>query len=345
MSILKKKKDRGQVLLCKPNGIHWDVEDPFTFVSHHEDDYPSGTKQQAPPLEEIAGRDLGRDYEKRFGFRMYHGKVVPGFPAHAHWGYDILTITDIGYIDHFDNMGNQGRYGFGDIQWVTAGGMYQHSEMYPLVSPDSRNPNDITQIMINLPLEMKNCGVSVNTIWSENVPCLEGDGYRVKIITGELEGKRSLAPNNNSWAHDECNHVRILRIELKPDIEFTIPSVSNTINRNLYGVSGSKISFGDSVFDCNMRFKLPGNEDVTLRNGDSDAVMWLLEGEPIRERQVSFGPVILGNDKEVRDAMDEIRRTQYDEWPWDVIDKVQPRDSDRFIRYPDGREERPPGSH
>ena len=136
--------------------MHWDTEDPFLFVSHHEDDYPHGNRQLAPPLEEITGRDLGRDYEKRLGFRMYNGKVVPGFPMHAHWGYETVTLPEIGYVDHFDIMKTEGRFGFGDVQWVMASSKYMHNEMYPLVNQEDRNPNDITQIMINIPLEQKN---------------------------------------------------------------------------------------------------------------------------------------------------------------------------------------------
>ncbi len=340
MSIFK-KKNQGQIILSKPINMHWDVEDPFTFVSHHEDDYPEGNSQQAPPLSEIAGRDLGRDYDMRFGFRMYHGKVVPGFPAHAHWGYETITIPEKGYVDHFDNLGNQGRYGFGDVQWLTASSRYQHCEMYPLTSSEKRNPNDITQIMMNLPMEKKNKDVTLNTIWSENVPTIENEDYSVKIIAGEFNGKKAIIPNKDSWAADESHHVRILRISIDAGRSMTLPAVSSKINRNLYAISGSGIKIEKSTFTSNMRFKLPGDQDVTFTNGVSNAVLWLLEGEPINEKQTTFGPVILNNDKDVRDALDEIRKKQYEDWPWDVIDKAQPKGTDRFIRYADGREERP----
>lgn len=74
------RKPKGAILKRSAAPMHWDVEDPFLFASHHEDDYPHGNRHLAPPLEEIGGRNLGRDYQMRFGFRMYHGKVVPGFP-------------------------------------------------------------------------------------------------------------------------------------------------------------------------------------------------------------------------------------------------------------------------
>ena len=80
-----------------------------------------------------------------------------------------------------------------------------------------------------------------------------------------------------------------------------------------------------------------------IRNGEEPSVIWLLEGRPIKQRMSSFGPVTLGDLKEVRKGMDEIRRNEFLEWPWDIIDKAQPLGTERFIRYPDGTEIRPDG--
>ena len=220
--------------------MHWDTEDPFLFVSHHEDDYPHGNRQLAPPLEEITGRDLGRDYEKRLGFRMYNGKVVPGFPMHAHWGYETVTLPEIGYVDHFDIMRTEGRFGFGDVQWIMASSKYMHNEMYPLVNQEDRNPNDITQIMINIPLECKNRENRVSTVWSEDIPVIERDGVRVKVLCGTFGDAVMRSPNEGSWA--DGNHaVRILRLSMDPGSKMTIGPTSSKSNSNVYMVSGSKI--------------------------------------------------------------------------------------------------------
>ena len=341
-----KRKGSGPVIKKQYLKLHWDTEDPFVFVSHHADDYPKGNAQQAPPLQEISGRNLGRDYKKVFGFRMYHGKVVPGFPMHAHWGYETVTIPETGFIDHFDSLGNQGRYGFGDVQWVSAGGMYLHDEMYPLAYDDRPNPNDITQIMINLPLKDKGSAPEMRMMWSENIPVLKGKDaggrdYSVKIIAGRFCGTDALPPNGVSWAADKEHRVRILLIKMSPGSEIVLPA-AGTVNRNLYFVSGGTVMLGSETYETLQRFKLRGDEDVTIVNGDSEGTYWLLEGEPIGEKMSSFGPVILGSDKEVRKAMDHIRKNEFDCWPWDLIDKFHPKGTERFVRFSDGREERPP---
>lgn len=321
-------------------GMHWDAEDPFLFVSHHEDDYPHGNRQQAPPLEEIRGRNLGRDYQLRLGFRMYHGKVVPGFPMHAHWGYETLTLPEKGYIDHFDTEGIQGRFGFGDAQWVSASSKYEHCEMYPLADQENRNPNDITQIMINLPLEMKNRGNQVTTVWREDIARASGDGWKAEVLCGRFAGASAESPNTNSYAKIS-NGVRIVRLSLEPEAKLDVDAAAEGSRRNLYFVTGGTAEVMGTEVESNSRLKFSHTGPFTIINGSDESVMWLLEGKPIDQKMMSYGPVTLGDLKDVRKAMDEIRINEFLEWPWDIIDKTQPLGTERFIRYADGTECRP----
>ena len=336
------RKPKGPFIKTSEMTMHWDTEDPFIFVSHHEDDYPHGNAQMAPPLQEISGRNLGRDYKKTFGFRMYNGKVVPGFPMHAHWGYETITLPQIGYVDHSDCEGNTGRFGFGDVQWVSAPGFYEHCEMYPLVDQEGRNPNDITQIMIALPLEKKNLPESsVNTVWKEEMPYFETEGCRVQVICGEYNGKSVWSPSTHTWA-DKSHSVRILRIELDPSGKFEVGPADPKVNRNLYFVSGDKAKVMGFEVIWNLHMKIDPGATVDIENGSEKSVFWLLEGEPIGQKMSMFGPILLGTDQEVRDALQTIRLEEFKRWPWDVIDRVNPVDSGRFLLRSDGTRETPP---
>lgn len=337
---LFRKKEKGIASKVQPLTMHWDTEDPFVFASHHCDDYPKGNAQQAPPLEEISGRNLGRDYKNINGFCMYHGKVVPGFPMHAHWGYETVTIPEIGFIDTFDTLGNNGRYGFGDVQWLSAGSKYQHCEMYPLAYDDRRNPNDITQIMIELPEKERGTQPDVKMMWKEDIPMVIYNGCSVKIIAGSFGGKTAIAPNDVSWAADQ-KHVRILKITMEPKASVTLDAFSPTANRNIYYLSGESITIEEETYEYSYRLKLPADRDITITNGNAESELWVLEGEPMNQNSSRFGPVILGSDNEVRKALNEIRLNEFKEWPWDVIDKANPKGSDRFFKYADGREEHP----
>jgi redox-sensitive bicupin YhaK (pirin superfamily) len=113
-------------------GFQWETLDPFIFCVHHKDDYPVGNSDMGPQAS-LDGRNLGQDFQVKDGWRMYHGLKVPGFPVHPHRGFETVTIVREGWVDHSDSLGGAGRYGEGDVQWMTAGSGIQHSEMFPLI--------------------------------------------------------------------------------------------------------------------------------------------------------------------------------------------------------------------
>jgi redox-sensitive bicupin YhaK (pirin superfamily) len=107
--------------------------------------YIGDGKMQAPR------RGNGADFDPRSPYRMYHGDRIPGFPQHPHRGFETVTATMEGTIDHTDSVGNAGRYGHGDLQWMTAGKGVVHGEMFPLVNDKSPNTLRLFQIWLNLP--------------------------------------------------------------------------------------------------------------------------------------------------------------------------------------------------
>ena len=103
-----------------PLDFSWKTQDPFLAIAFHHDDYPKANGQFGPNAS-LAGRNIGMDFEIKDGYRMYHGDEVPGFPAHPHRGFETITLVREGFIDHADSLGSSGRYGKGDVQWMTAG--------------------------------------------------------------------------------------------------------------------------------------------------------------------------------------------------------------------------------
>ena len=64
----------------KPLGFQWETQDPFLFCVHHEDKFPKGNDVMGPATP-LSGRNMGNDFLVKDGFRMYHGRQVPGFPG------------------------------------------------------------------------------------------------------------------------------------------------------------------------------------------------------------------------------------------------------------------------
>ena len=104
------------VIKSAPLGFPFATADPFLFAVYHNDFYPAGNAKMEAPR-----RGNGADFDWNAPYRMYHGDRVPGFPAHPHRGFETLTVTLEGLTDHADSYGNSGRYGGGDLQWLTAG--------------------------------------------------------------------------------------------------------------------------------------------------------------------------------------------------------------------------------
>ena len=139
--------------------------DPFLFCVYHNDKYPAGNAKMEAPR-----RGNGADFNPQADFRMYHGDKVPGFPQHPHRGFETITATMTGVIDHSDSYGNGGRYGHGDLQWMTAGAGVQHGEMFPLVNDKEPNPLRFFQIWLNLPAASKMAKPAFVMHWAEDIP-------------------------------------------------------------------------------------------------------------------------------------------------------------------------------
>ncbi len=334
----------GKILKIQQLGFQWQTEDPFLVTMHHKDAYPSGNVEQGPAVS-LAGRNLGEDFTVRDGFRMYHGTTVPGFPAHPHKGFETVTIVLEGYVDHFDSLGASGRYGNGDVQWLTTGKGCQHTEMFPLVHPDKENPLELFQIWLNLSAKNKSAEPEYKMLWAEDIPEImsldpNGKKTKVRLIAGRLLEKNSLEPTAASWAKDKNHHVGIYLIRMDPEASFSLPAVSKTLNRNLFFYRGEKISIEGTVIPGSHRVKLSGDQKVSITNGGTEGYILVLEGEPINETVVQYGPFVMNKEEEIHEAFNEYRRTQFGGWPWGRLDPVNGRDSGRFARHADGTTEK-----
>jgi redox-sensitive bicupin YhaK (pirin superfamily) len=329
-----------KILGIQKLGFQWQTEDPFLVTMHHKDAYPPGNDKQGPNTS-LAGRNIGEDFTLKDGFRMYHGTTVPGFPAHPHCGFETVTVVLEGFVDHFDSTGAKGRYGNGDVQWLTTGSGCQHTEMFPLVHKDQDNPLHLFQIWLNLAAQNKSAEPEYKMLWAEDIPEIQSIGANgaktsVRIIAGSLEGKNSLEPTAASWANDRSHHVGIYLIHMEPKAVFTLPAVSGTLNRNIYIYEGKEIQIDGTTIPVSQRIKLASDQEIEMINGTNAAYMLVLEGEPIQEPVVQYGPFVMTTEQEIHEAFSKYRRTQFGGWPWDSYEPVNERSSGRFARHSNG---------
>ncbi len=329
------------IIRIKPLGFPWETSDPFIFCVHHDDLFPEGNEHMGPDAS-LTGRTLGNDFVTKDGWRMYHGRTVPGFPAHPHCGFETVTICRKGFIDHADSLGAAGRFGNGDVQWMTAGKGVQHSEMFPLLKKDEKNPVELFQIWLNLPRAKKKVEPHFAMLWADNIPTLktsdgQGNTTEVTLAAGRLGEVQAPPPAPDSWAADPANEVAIWTLRMAPYARWTLPAASEGIKRSLYFFDGEKMKIADQEVASNLAVELRTHREVVLENGPQESQLLLLQGRPIDEPVVQYGPFVTNSRAEVQEVMNEFQRTQFGGWPWPRPDQVHPREKGRFAKYPDGK--------
>lgn len=326
-----------------PIDFHWKTFDPFLFCAFHNDQFPKANDQFGP-AESLQGRSLGSDFQVKDGYRMYHGQIVPGFPVHPHRGFETITLVRTGYVDHADSLGAAGRYGAGDVQWMTAGRGIQHSEMFPLLNKDSSNPLELLQIWINLPKKNKMVPPEYKMFWAESIPQITQDHGKVTIdvIAGDFEDISALAPPKNSWASTQETEVAVWLTEIEPNGEAQIPAASKNVKRALYFFEGEQIQISNSSFSKNTAVVIKPDVPLQMTNtGNSKAKILMLQGKPIGEPVAQYGPFVMNTNDEIRQAIQDYQTTQFGGWPWDKDDVVHGPDKVRFGRHSDGKTESP----
>lgn len=317
-------------------GFPWQTQDPFLFCVYHLDHYPKGNGQLGPDAALLKGRNLGNDFTKKEGWRMYHGSAIPGFPCHPHRGFETITAVNKGYCDHSDSLGAAGRFGEGDVQWMTAGRGVQHSEMFPLIHEHKDNTLELFQIWLNLPKQAKFVEPHFKMLWHEDIPLVTKGQARVKIIAGNYGGYQGVAPAPNSWAAQPKNNVAIWNIKIAPYGKFLLPKTDMEVNRTLYFYEGSHIEIADEPIVPNHGIDLNAAMDTEIRAGETEAHILLLQGRPIKEPVAKYGPFVMNTELEIQQAMDEYKLTQFGGWPWPYPDNVHQKEKGRFAKYPDG---------
>jgi len=334
--------DSKAVISTTKLGFPWETEDPFLYCVHHLDNYPAGNENLGP-VGSLAGRDMGQDFDPAEEWRMYHGEVVPGFPSHPHRGFETVTAVLKGFIDHSDSQGCAGRYGNGDVQWLTAGAGIQHAEMFPLLDTRAGNPLELFQIWLNLPAARKFAKPYYSMLWAEDIPTYThrssaGRSVEVNIIAGTIADVHALPPAPDSWAAEAANELAIWTVRLDPHATWKMPPASPGINRNLFFYRGSRLVIGGMAIAANHSIKLRPEIELVIESGDDECALLVLQGRPIREPISQYGPFVMNTREEIDTAFRDYRKDQFGGWPWSRSDPVHPRSKGRFATFANGTE-------
>jgi redox-sensitive bicupin YhaK (pirin superfamily) len=240
-----------------------------------------------------------------------------GFPWHPHRGIETITYVLAGTVDHGDSLGNQGRLGAGDVQWMTAGSGIIHQEM-PRGDTEGRMHG--FQLWANLPASMKMTAPRYQEVTGADIPeVVDDDGTRVKIVIGEFWGKRG--PVDGIAAEPTY-----LDVSVPPGRRKRLP-VATSRHAFAYVFAGSG-TFRDAsapqgvltdttgeIDEAPVR-DLSGNrtlilfdrgDEVTVQAGPDGIRFLLVSGKPLGEPVAWHGPIVMNTRDEIRQAMEDLR--------------------------------------
>ncbi|HEY8923754.1 MAG TPA: pirin-like C-terminal cupin domain-containing protein, partial [Polyangia bacterium] len=148
-------------------------------------------------------------------------------------------------------------------------------------------------------------------------------------------------PPPHSWAARPSSEVAIWTIKMEPGARFTLPAASAGVNRTLYFFRGNELLAGGRTIPAYHGLELRGDSRLSLVAGADEVELLLLQGRPIGEPVVQYGPFVMNTEAEIRQAFADYQQTRFGGWPWPSEEPVHPRDQGRFARHVDGRTETP----
>lgn len=240
-----------------------------------------------------------------------------GFPWHPHRGIETITYVLQGEVDHADSLGNTGRLGAGDVQWMTAGSGIMHQEM---PRGNAKGQMHGFQLWANLPRDLKMTDPRYQDVNAAEIPeIIDDDGTRVRVITGSFWGKRG--PVDGIAADPQY-----LDVFVPAGVKKTLPI--DTYRRAFAYVFQGKGAFADASApsgvllekevmgeEVNIR-DMSGNrtlirfgtgDSVTVQAAEEGIRFLLISGAPIQEPVAWHGPIVMNTKDEIRQAMSDLR--------------------------------------
>ena len=118
-------------------------------------------------------------------------------------------------------------------------------------------------------------------------------------------------------------------------------AASKGVNRSLYIYTGDGVTIGEQAIKNGSRAELDPEATATIVNGGAKTEILLLQGRPIGEPVVQYGPFVMNTPEQIQQAFDDYRRTRFGGWPWPSSDPNHGKTAGRFAKHADGRVGKP----
>jgi quercetin 2,3-dioxygenase len=253
-----------------------------------------GLLRPSPELNKLISPFIMLDYASPKYFNKTSEKR--GVGEHPHRGFETVTIAYQGEVEHRDSSGGGGVIQEGDVQWMTAGSGIVHDEFHSKKFSETGGHFEMIQLWINLPKKDKLTTPKYQSIQKEQIPIVTLDhGNTIRVIAGKYEDVEG--PGNT---FTEINMFDLIS-EKESSYSFKFKKNTNTIILVMDGF----INIDNIKYDKqNVIIFEQGNETINFTTSSQFKGL-LLNGEPIDEPIVAYGPFVMNTKDEIIKAIED----------------------------------------
>ncbi len=253
------------------------------------------------------------------------GKALDVAP-HPHIGLATVTYLFEGELMHRDSLGVVQAIRPGEVNWMTAGSGIAHSERTPPEMRLSGSELFGIQSWVALPKKYEEIEPAFVHHGTDELPVIEGEGKRVRLIAGSLFGVKSPVQTRSEMFYADITLVQGATLEVPGEHE----------ERAAYIVEGSvDLSPDGGTYTAGQLLIFRPASAITLRADDSSpARMMLLGGEPMDGPRHIWWNFVSSSKDRIEQAKEDWRGGRFARVPEETEFIPLPGSGPAVVRYP-----------
>lgn len=229
---------------------------------------------------------------------------------HPHIGLATVTYLFDGEIMHRDSLGTEQAIRPGELNLMRAGSGIVHSERTGVAERQKESRLFGIQAWAALPKSHEESAPDFRHLGIDELPRMEGEGKRVRLVMGEMFGKSSPAEFPHPSFYAEAVLAPGAVLPLDPDYD----------ERAVYIVSGAIDIAGDTFEAGRLLIFKPGDRISILATSQSRLI--LLGGEPMDGPRHIWWNFVSSDKDRIRAAKEEWKTGKFDTVPGDEAEFI-----------------------
>jgi hypothetical protein len=243
---------------------------------------------------------------------------------HPHIGLATVTYLFEGELLHRDSLGTVQAIRPGEINWMTAGSGIAHSERTPQEMRRFGSNLFGIQSWVALPQRYEETAPAFDHLGADELPIVEGDGKRARIIAGSLYGARSPLKTLSETFYAD--------VMLETGARLSVPAEHE--ERAAYLLEGS-VEIDGATFEAGqlLVFK-PGVEITLAAAATSPCRLMLLGGEPMDGHRHIWWNFVSSSAERIDQAREDWKAGRFAPVPDESEFIPLPESGPVVVRYP-----------